>query len=463
VRWRELGVAPFLDAHVIRVYPPNHLTLAESRARALADTEAAPGEPPDDTALAAYVRTYFARYRAVIERFFEPLAPALPLYASAPFASVVVRFGRGVIIGHRPAPTESVRVMRFDELDPPLEPGWTIFTLQDQLDVPALSFDFTPRPYDARQAEVEGTRQALHDALSIFWQLIDEGQYASLCRELLRLQGVELDSDIAVDDRAFGAVADVLLQEPAGFRREERWAFDFKPHQTERVSARYVKELEDYLAQTTAGVDVVCVLRSGDLTSIGNHIAVGNPRIRLWDRAVLDRLIHAHFDLLSSVFTHYASAVATVSDELGLGGAPASRLAEFEGRLRACDCGNEHFAHYEALGTEIFQYLFPSNSARRKSSTERATERSAATSCSATNARTSSSSVSRNGSPPISSSSTSRTTRTPSGDPSCRTWRSTPTRPSAGWSASSLGMAPRRRRLPFRSGSTATPIRWCSC
>lgn len=343
-----------------KAYPPNHLSIAESAAADRNDATRPPGAVPEDATLAAYVSTFLKQYRRIIDRFFASLAPVLSMYARAPFESTVVRMGpNGVIIAHRPAATPSVAVVQFDDLEPPLERGWTIFTLRDRLDAPFFSFDFTGRPYDQHQAEVEGTRAALHDALSGFWYLIDARRFAELGRELLRLQEIAADGEGSIGDRTFDAVARVLLPEPAGFRREERWAFEFRHYRTERVSALHVRELEDYLSRAADEPDVVCVLTSGDLTSIGNHLAVRNPRIRLWDRAVLDHLIHQHFALLSTFFTEYAAALDTVSKEFGYAGHTPRQLEAFRARLAACPSGEEAFADYETLGTEIWRYLFP--------------------------------------------------------------------------------------------------------
>jgi hypothetical protein len=65
------------------------------------------------------------------------------------------------------------------------------------------------------------------------------------------------------------------------------------------------------------------------------------------------------FDLLKTFFATYATALDAVSKELGYPGASPSRHAEFKARLDACPKGEEAYAQYETLGTEIWHYLFP--------------------------------------------------------------------------------------------------------
>src|SRR5690606_30515011 len=143
-------------------------------------------EPPSDAQLIKYVERYWQEFRAVAERYFGDLAAALPLYANHPYASMIVRLGsNGVIIGHKPAEVPSVRVLRLEDFDPPLEERWTIFTIEERLEATLLSFDFRFTSYSEEVAREAGARAAFEQALSVFWHVVEPSRFEELCKDLV--------------------------------------------------------------------------------------------------------------------------------------------------------------------------------------------------------------------------------------------------------------------------------------
>ncbi|MEW6228685.1 MAG: restriction endonuclease, partial [Bacillota bacterium] len=216
------------------------------------------------------------------------------------------------------------------------------------------------RPYKREDAERDAIRLAFSDALDYFWTLVDTSAFAELCAELLRAEDIDVGAE-GLNGRGtrIDLAGDVVLDEPAGFRRLERWGFEVKHHLSERVSAEHLRQVEQYLARDQDAPSVVCLLTSGDLTSIGSHIAVENPRIRVWDREILNHLLHQHVPILTKFFGRYSTELvktaATTGDmsDLGIGEADVLREA-----LARCLPGLEHSLDYERLGTSIWSYLF---------------------------------------------------------------------------------------------------------
>jgi uncharacterized protein YkuJ len=226
-----------------------------------------------------------------------------------------------------------------------------------------MFFDFSVRSYDETEAEIHGTRYALESALECFWLAITTSAFRELCLELLEAEGVLIDQGIAGGKERFDALGQVLLKEAGGFRRSERWSFQFKNHQDNRVTVENLHELETYPVESNEW-DVICLITSGDLTSIGNNIAVSNKRLRVWDRDVLNRLVHKHLEILEKYFTTYPFAIKTLNEQLGSVG--NGRLSEFRLALANCPPGHAHFSDFERLGTEIWRYLFADELAEPK-------------------------------------------------------------------------------------------------
>lgn len=341
----------------MKVYPPSHMTPKESQER-LETNEQLEQDITDET-LAEYAEGVITHYRAITEQHFSSLTPYLALYAQYPYKITVVRIGpHGTFIGYKPATEPSVEVIRIQDFNPPLE-SMNLFDVRDRLDANFMTFDLSDRTYDASEAEIEGTRLALSDALHILWVGIDAPRFTSLCLELLDAEGVgnevgeEEETDAGIE---FDTIREMLLQEPAGFRRIERWGFQFRHYRDDRISASDLRELETYLEEHPDAVDAICLMTSGDLTTIGRSIAVKNPRLRIWDREVLNRLVNKHLKILEKYFAPYPAAIQALSQEPSSG--DSSRLEEFKQRFGACSTGREHFAEYEVIGTELWQYVF---------------------------------------------------------------------------------------------------------
>jgi hypothetical protein len=136
----------------------------------------------------------------------------------------------------------------------------------------------------------------------------------------------------------------------------EDWAFQIKHHANNRVSANYLRELEARFESRRSNVDIFCLLTSGDLTTIGRSIVVKNPRVRVWDREVLSRLVHKHLIILEKYFAPYPKAIEALTAEFDP--VNAKRFNEFKRKLDACPSGKDHFDQYESIGTDIWKYIF---------------------------------------------------------------------------------------------------------
>jgi hypothetical protein len=339
------------------IYSPFTLTLKESQRDAASWREAVENMNISDETLREYAEVFLDQYRFTLNRFFSTIGPFIPFYAQAPYKTIIVRMGpNGVIIGHRPEATATIEVIKADDFDPPLD-SFNIFEIVNRLQMSFCRFDFSIRTYDREEAEVNATRAALTDALKYFWQTLDEAKFSSLCIELLKAENIDLEVDKPNNQIiGYDVLGEVLLSEPAGFRRVERWSFEFKHHRNERVSASYLREIEQHLLEADSTSDIICLMTSGDLTSIGRHIAVGNSRIRVWDRSILNKLIHQYLPLLESYFSDYSSVISTLSQELTQ--VEADNLEKFSRKLDNCPFGQKYFSEYEKIVTEIWQYLF---------------------------------------------------------------------------------------------------------
>lgn len=292
----------------------------------------------------------------MVERYFGELAAALPSYADLPYASTVVRVGpNGIIIGHKPAPSPGVTVLRLENFDPPLEPHWTIFTIQDRLEATLLSFDFRSSFYGEKEAREAGARAAFEQAMSVFWHVLQPTRFEELCKDLARAEGIRID-EVAQTDVALDAIGPVFFDEPGGFVREETWGFELKHYIVQRPSAALVREVEAKIENKAVPVDILCLISSGDLTSIGRNVAIESPRVRVWDRVVLDRLLHRHPQIMEQYFQPYADALARVQADWAGDNSNTTRLQR---ALRECPAGQRHFRQYEDIGLELLRFLFP--------------------------------------------------------------------------------------------------------
>jgi hypothetical protein len=331
-----------------------------------------------DNELTGYVREYISTYRSTVEEFFQPLASSIPFYRLFPFETTIVRFGTtGAIIAHRPDVEESIRVMGLQDFDPPFTTV-NFFDLIARLNAMCGEFDFLGRSYSTEEAKVRGTQAALWEVLEHFWSIVvpSENAFASICAELLRGEDVEvLPGNVIGDGIRADAVGRVRLSEPGGFRRFENWVFEFKKYPAERLSAGHLRQVESYLAATQGKLDVACLVTSEDLTSIGRRIVVQNPRMRVWDRTIINALIHKHPSVLRQHFEAYPLAVEQLSqrlDQKRIEPEIPNQIAVFAEALQNCPTGNSHFAEYEKIGIHAFCYIFENSLIRPRPQDETA-------------------------------------------------------------------------------------------
>jgi hypothetical protein len=321
-------------------------------------------EPLDlsDDTLRSYVETFLASYRSTLEEFFDAFRAYIPFYAEFPFETKVLRLGTaGAFIGYRPAPTPSITILEPAELEGAAG-SLNLFDIQKAWQTPYLAFDLSGRSYGEQRARMEGQSSALTDALAIFWQVVDGQTFELICRDLLKEESLELVNIADTSgDLGYDATATVVIREPAGFRRYEDWAFQLKARGEDRVSVQEIRHLEQAFSEMSAGPDVLCVITSGDLTSIGRNVSVENPRIRIWDRPILDALSNRHVSVFGRYFAAYGIARETLLtrlDEVANQPPTASELESFTRRLEAIPPGRADFRDYEDIGTEIWNYTF---------------------------------------------------------------------------------------------------------
>lgn len=336
----------------MEVYPPSMLTPDESK-RAIARPPTQPVPPPvTDEAITKYVECYFKAYRETVDRFFSRQCPFLSTYVNHPYHTSVLRMGTaGFIIGHTPSPVARVTIMGPQDFDPPLA-EFNLFDIVKRWGASLASFDLSgDHSYTEEEARLEATQLALTDALRVFWAALPKEGFERICRQLLAFEGFSLEPD---KDELHDAIGDVTLAEPAGFRRVETWGFEFKHYAQDRLSAHELRQIERSLNNNPIELpDIVCFLTSGDLTSVGNAIAVTNRWIRVWDRHVLNRLVNKHLEAIAPYFPEYQ--VAAVSTRRG-SGLPLSQ--SFRLKLQQCPPGHAAFSQFEELGTMLLTDLF---------------------------------------------------------------------------------------------------------
>ena len=349
----------------MKVYPPHYMTPKESQQQVEDSQHAAASSVTNDT-LIAYVPDYIDSYRKTVEEFFPTLAPLLPFYAAYPFKTTIVRFGlHPVIMALRHNKTAEVDVMDVKDFQPPMD-SVNVFDIAARLNAQFLLFDFSPRRFDKQEAAIIGTRNALNALLEHFWTALvpTEKAFKELCQQLLIAEGVDLEMTVGNkrEDDGMDAIGSVLLNEPGGFRRIERWGFEFKFYHQGRLSAKELRNAEAVVSKQQEPMDVLCLLTSEDLTSIGRTIVVENPRLRVWDRAVMSVLVHKHPNVFRQYFKDYPIAVEELSRRFQATASPAqgspNKVEEFRGRMQSCPTGQAHFAVYETIGIDAFSHLF---------------------------------------------------------------------------------------------------------
>jgi hypothetical protein len=337
----------------VRILRPSEASKADSHR--LLEGEAKEDISVSDEEFIGYFDAFMVRYREVIERYFPTIGQFLTLYAKYPFETIVIRSGpSGVICLRKPAPVASFTFLKWGDWPAGVQ---TIFEIQEYFDAPFLSFDFQSKSYQRVRGEMDGARTALTDALDVFWHFLDENQFAAICEELLKAEGIEIQRETAPKSPIpnVDALGTLLIPEPGGYRREEKWGFRFHSQHSTRVSTDTIREAEDAVGSDT-DVDVICILTSSDLTTIGKYVSVRSDRVRVWDRFVLNTLINRHLDSFSTYFEKYPLAVQALSEEFGNRESP--HYEELRLELERCPSGQAQFARYEEICTRLISYVF---------------------------------------------------------------------------------------------------------
>jgi|ERR1043166_2068934 hypothetical protein len=335
----------------MKIYPPHHLTLRESRKYTADRTHSSAPRIPDET-LRQYASRYIEIYRTTLERFFPDIAPHISTYKGYPLKSNIVRLDHGVFIFHQEAEKNEVEFFEFDKLRPRIDAN--LFDIQKRFDPCWGEFDFSGRSFSVEEAELRAHAQALNDALQVFWLLLDPSQFERICLQLVEAEIGESATpreDVGLDAETF-----VVIDELAGFRREEKWGFEFKHFKENRVSTDVIAQTETLLESSELDLDVICLVTSGDVTSVGKSVAIKSPRIRVWDRPVLNDLFHKHSGSLGELFKGYRIAAEFVSSQVAK--LKYSRYDELKKKLAECPPGSTGFKQYERVCSEILQYIF---------------------------------------------------------------------------------------------------------
>jgi hypothetical protein len=340
----------------MKIYPPLHLTLRESQEQ-LELEKNIEAEIVSDENLIRYYKLYFESYRKTLEDFFPDLAPHLGTYQSYPYKTTVVKWGEQIFTTfHQPFTEVVVEFKKFEDFG--LESG-NFFDLKALFDPCAAEFDFRKtRRYDEIDAEIRGKAMALDEVLQVFWLFIATAEdFEKVCLNLIEAETADYLESKSVENLEPGIdlKLEILLSEIAGFRRTENWGFIFKHFKEDRITADLLHQVETQLNETST-LDVICLVTSGDVTSIGKSIAVGNPRIRIWDRHLLNQLINKHLSSLGEYLQSYKIAVESIAPQIEK--LRYSRHTEFKNKLESCPAGLKHFSQYEAVCKQILEYLF---------------------------------------------------------------------------------------------------------
>ncbi len=337
----------------MKIYAPNQLTFDESQKYTAEQAVSSVQNKVTDDDLVKYAVKFIEIFRRTFEDFFPEIAPHISTYAVYPIKTNIVRMDQtGIFILHQKSEENEVEIFDFDKLSPPVEAN--LFDIQKRFDPCWGEFDFSGRSFSLEEAEIKGKSYALDTALHVFWLLLDSKEFQDVCLRLIEAEaGIKAEIH---EHRELDVQSRIVIDEYAGFRREENWAFEFKHFKENRVTADIISKAEALLDDPELDLDVICLVTSGDITSIGKSFVIRNPKIRVWDRQVLNYLFHKHSELLGDFFTDYEIAAEFISAQIAK--LTSSRYKEFEKRLKECPAGQKGFKQYEKLCSEILQYNF---------------------------------------------------------------------------------------------------------
>jgi hypothetical protein len=315
-----------------------------------------PRAEPSDDELTTYVTTYLSEFRNTLETFFPDIAPHHLFYIANPVKVDIIRMGGGVLIYYQVGDAQSVTIQQFEDIKPPIK-EMNFFDIAERFPSVWSEFSFQDRTYTEDDAKSRARYLALDTALQIFWLLTDPHIFEEICRKILAAElGTSFTPTEKSGDDGVDAESSLTLDEPAGFRRQEKWGFQYKHYKESRVTLDDINQIAGLLDSKESSFDIICLVTSGDLTSIGRSVAIANQRLRIWDRTILNELFHKHYDVLEEHFKNYRIAVEAIQgyfEQTGI-----SRYNEFKKKLDALPAGQADFAKYQDLCKEILEYLF---------------------------------------------------------------------------------------------------------
>ena len=311
----------------------------------------------EDDVLIKYAQNYIESYCNTINQYFNEIKNYVSICINYPYRISIYRIGpNGVCFFYKPDETETISVYRPEDLDDSIE-SMNLFEVAKVFEPIFYKFDFRPREYSLKEAEIDGIKQALSSAFAFFWNAIDEKDFIELCDEVVLLENYKLLGEKRIEYKSFDEICEIKINEPAGFRRVEKWGFDYKHFRNNRITVKDIHRVEQLLRDSKNQIDIACLVTSGDITSIGSEISVENSRIRVWDRAVLENILHDNLELLSKYFSRYSNTVEKLEKSFQES-KTKSKYSYFESQIRNCGYGRENFSNYEKIVTEVLSYLF---------------------------------------------------------------------------------------------------------
>lgn len=111
-----------------------------------------------------------------------------------------------------------------------------------------------------------------HDLVSLVEELLSWVGAISLERQRAIASGFKID-----------VAADVLIYEPGGTRRTEKWAFDCKNLEGDRISVQTLRDIKSQMRSMAPDFDVLCLITPWRVTSLARSTSDEDHRLRIWD------------------------------------------------------------------------------------------------------------------------------------------------------------------------------------
>lgn len=207
---------------------------------------------------------------------------------------------------------------------------------------------------------------------------VREDEFESLIEELLswmNSKNVErhksMGGNLKVD-----LVADLSFEEPGGMQRTEKWGFECKRLEAQRVSVLSLEAIESQLQAYASHVDVLCLVTPWRLTSLARNKSKEETKLRIWDQEVLENIAERNIEHVRSICGRLSNRISeeerkrnppVVSGGISLvipSVAPAvsttvsSVRQQYTGLLASIPTGQKAFADYENAVIKIFEFIF---------------------------------------------------------------------------------------------------------